>query len=493
MRHVRAAILVSVLLACAGMACADDGSVWSDPRGDAVLRRADYGNDGAIGFQASLPDIVSLRIGSWAPVSPASDLYAGEFDDDAHFFRLDVVFAGLINPPGPLGSLEGYAPYAFGSSPVYGYLELDVDSDRDTGGELGGAAAARFLANAARFGSAPRDSIGERAARFGSEVDFNFASHPQYERSGAEFAVTLCGCSPVTIVSQGGNLDGIFDAGETWIVRGRFFERYTAFNSASSMFGGSTFGAWNPLVQMRFAHDAGLNETTVTLVFPLDQTGAGLMAGAPAQSLDFNVANQTSVAEALNELVNQPNWISGPLHTLSIGWKGGNVSDGLDPDSWRAFAIVGTAYAEQDDFPFVWTDAGFEMLAQDFDGNGSADQNDESDLYAFIAANDGGPEDFDDAVDGRVTMDGFSVNFAVYDTNYDGVVDAQDWATPSHPADVNGDTSVDILDFLDFIGAFSACENLPSPCDVNGVDADFNGDGFVDILDLLDFLQAFDA
>lgn len=492
MSHGRAFISISALFACAGSVCADDRSSWADPRGDAVLRRTDYGNDGAIGLQAALPDLISLRIGRWTPDAPTSDLYTGEFDDDAHFFRLDLVLAGVANPPGSLGSGAGYWAYEFGQSPVYGYIELDVDNNSDTGGELGGVAATRFLANAARFGSTPPDSIGERAARFGSEVDFDFASPPQYERSGAEFAVTLCGCSPVSILSQGGgDMDGQFETGETWIVQGRFFERYTAFNSASSMFGGSTFGAWNPLVQLRFSHDPGRDETTITLVFPLDQTGAGLMAGTPAEPIDFNVANQTSMAEALSELVNQPNWISGPLRTLSIGWKGKNVADGLDPVSWRPTAIVGTAYAEEDDFPFVWTDAGFDMVAQDFDGNGSADQNDETDLYAFIAANDGGSNDFDGAVDGRVTMDGFSVNFAVYDTNYDGVVDAEDWATPLHPADVNGDTVVDIMDFLDFIGAFSECENLPSPCIVNGVEADFNGDGFVDILDLLDFLQAF--
>lgn len=491
MTQVRAGISICVLLNCAGVACADDGSSWTDPRGDSVLRRADFGNDGPTSGQAVLPDLLSLTIAAWQPASPVSDLYTGEFDDDAHFFRLDLVLGGVVNPPGSLGSMEGYDPFAYGPSPVYGYIELDVDSSRDSGGELGGVAATRFLANAARFGGTPRDSVGERAARFGADVDFDFASLPQYERSGAEFAIALCGCSALTIISQSGDMDGVFDAGETWIVRGRFLERFTAFNAASSMFGGSVFGAWNPLVHVRFSHDAALNETTVSLVFPLDQTGAGEMAGAPAQPFDFNVANQTSIAEALNELVNQPSWISGPLRTLSIEWKGKNVEDGLDPDAWGASAIVGTAYAETDDFPFVWTDVGFGMVARDFDGNGSADQNDETALLAFIASNDGGPDDWDGQVDGRVTMDGFSVNFAVYDTNYDGVVDAQDWTAPGPPADVNGDTVVDILDLLDFIEAFSICENQPAPCIINGIDADFNRDGFADIIDLLDFLQAF--
>jgi hypothetical protein len=60
------------------------------------------------------------------------------------------------------------------------------------------------------------------------------------------------------------------------------------------------------------------------------------------------------------------------------------------------------------------------------------------------------------------------------------------------PSDVNGDTESDILDFLDFIDSFGACENQPAPCaGSSGIDADFNGDTFVDILDFLDFLDAF--
>lgn len=63
-------------------------------------------------------------------------------------------------------------------------------------------------------------------------------------------------------------------------------------------------------------------------------------------------------------------------------------------------------------------------------------------------------------------------------------------ATPC-AGDVNGDGVADILDFLDFIAAFSACDGQPAPCDVGGINADFNDDGFVDVLDLLDFLNAF--
>mgnify|MGYP001395827906 CR=1 FL=1 len=58
--------------------------------------------------------------------------------------------------------------------------------------------------------------------------------------------------------------------------------------------------------------------------------------------------------------------------------------------------------------------------------------------------------------------------------------------------DTNADLFVDILDFLDFIDAFSTCENQPSPCTSGtGTSADYNDDGFTDILDFLDFIDAF--
>jgi hypothetical protein len=57
-------------------------------------------------------------------------------------------------------------------------------------------------------------------------------------------------------------------------------------------------------------------------------------------------------------------------------------------------------------------------------------------------------------------------------------------------ADYSQNGEVDVLDFLDFIDDFGACENQPSPCGGLG-DPDLNGDTIVDILDFLDFLDAF--
>ena len=52
---------------------------------------------------------------------------------------------------------------------------------------------------------------------------------------------------------------------------------------------------------------------------------------------------------------------------------------------------------------------------------------------------------------------------------------------PIRPADFNGDTLVDVLDFLDFFDAFGN----------ETAWADFNADGSVDILDFLDYIDAF--
>jgi hypothetical protein len=61
---------------------------------------------------------------------------------------------------------------------------------------------------------------------------------------------------------------------------------------------------------------------------------------------------------------------------------------------------------------------------------------------------------------------------------------------PDCPADYNGDGNGDVLDFLDFLDDYSACDGQPAPCG-NAGNADVNDDGQIDILDFLEFLDAF--
>src|SRR5262249_3496153 len=144
---------------------------------------------------AVLPDLLSVRLSGWMPANPVSDPYTGSVvpGDGAHIFRMDVVFAGLLNPPGPLGEDgSAYEPFLYGPSPVYGFIEIDVDDGRDTGGELSGAATQRYLANVARFGRLVPDDISPRIARSGAGQDYerDFFSDPQFRRSGADFVLS---------------------------------------------------------------------------------------------------------------------------------------------------------------------------------------------------------------------------------------------------------------------------------------------------------------
>lgn len=64
---------------------------------------------------------------------------------------------------------------------------------------------------------------------------------------------------------------------------------------------------------------------------------------------------------------------------------------------------------------------------------------------------------------------------------------------PPCPGDVNGDRTVDVQDFLDFLDSFGQCLFTPGPCVPPGsvVDSDFNGDTVVDVGDLLEFFDTF--
>jgi hypothetical protein len=63
---------------------------------------------------------------------------------------------------------------------------------------------------------------------------------------------------------------------------------------------------------------------------------------------------------------------------------------------------------------------------------------------------------------------------------------------PCGPADYNGDGGADILDFLDFLDDYGACDGQPAPCGAFNPDQ-YNPDGVVDILDFLNFFDTFGA
>ena len=134
--------------------------VERDLVGDAVIRRMDMDADGPVDSGAHrLPDIVSYRIGMWVPTDPQGNSFDGEWSPESDILRLDIVFDGLVNPPGTLCCEHPFDPFVYGPNPVFGYIEIDMDDSVNTGGELykshGGKLHnphLRYLGNAARFG-----------------------------------------------------------------------------------------------------------------------------------------------------------------------------------------------------------------------------------------------------------------------------------------------------------------------------------------------------
>jgi hypothetical protein len=480
----RRALYPALALATCGVARAGDVTVWADAAADTLVRRTDPANGGALNPLSRLPDVLSVRLSGWDTPTPATDPYTGSVaEDPAHLMRLDVTFAGLLNPPGP-ALVGNYNPFRFGNSPVYGYIDLDVDRDKDTGGELGNAAKSRFLANVGRFGWLPHESsLGERAAVWGEDVDGDYATAPQHERSGEDFALVLCGCFDPQVVSEGGNGNGVFDAGETWVVQGRFFQRAAGYQLASFAFGGSQGGLYDPVVRLRFAHDAQADRTTITLVYALDGTGAGQLLGLPPQPVNSNVADASSVLEGLSDLVEAAGTLqlSGAVRDLAIRWEGKHAEDYLDCTRWRGTAIFGTAYLNPEGSTFVWTDTAVDEVRGDVNFDSVANTLDRLVVRDTISAEDGGPRDRDGVVNGSVLLALAGENrFCLDDVNGDGRVDVLDSLAYCRP-DINDDLALNILDFNAFLNAFSRADPR----------ADIDRNGLCNILDFNAFLNAY--
>lgn len=486
----------AVALLAMGMPSArasDPTETWTDPKGDAVIRRTDANGNGALGAGSTLPDMIRVDFIAWQSSTAAADPFNGSpcNPEDAHLFRIDVSFAGLVNPPGRLGdgvAIE-YRPFEFGPSPLYGFLEIDVDHDRNTGGELGTAARTRYLANVARFGRLPSHSNADRAAIWGTDLDRGFDEVPQYRRSGADFLLSFCGCSDVTILNEGGNGNHIFEPGETWTVRGAFFQRSGGYVDSSFAFGGTSGvpGMYDPQVKIRFSHSQSANRTVVSLVYALDMTGAGQLAGAPPEPVNYNAGDQTSVLEGLQDVIDAAGFLNlpEPVRTLAQRWTGRSAWDFLDPTEWNMTALFGTAFATIQDSPFVWTDTGCDETPGDMNHDGYGNSTDALIVRDQIVQLDGGPQDGDvlAGVVGEnwsVRIIGYGANFCLYDITGDGVINYTDVRFLC-PADFDMDGRLTVNDYITFGSGFAG----------GNPQADIDRSGNLDINDFVAFGASF--
>ncbi|RMD64490.1 MAG: hypothetical protein D6824_03915, partial [Planctomycetota bacterium] len=409
---------------------------WFDDVGDQEIKLVDIGGNDPL-VPGTVPhDLRSLAIMGWEPTNPQTDLFTGSVvpSATANFVRLDLVVGGLAGPPGAQGlEFDPFDPTAFSDNPLYGYIELDADHDPDTGGEDTTLAKFRYLTVTALYNAAPGyPPFWTRFARSSDDFDSDLRTFPQFERDGAEFTFIFDGRTQPTLVQEQGDGDGRFEAGETMIVRGRFFERVMIFAAASG-FGidAEQPGWWTPLVDVRFSHDAAANETTVSVVVPLRQAGSAAMRGdATVEPLDFFITNQTSIEEAVNDLI-----VSAPLsssHTFSImtlGWGSKTIDDFLDVTQWQAVAVLGHSYATLEAGGFLaYSDVGFDEIYGDFSRDGVVTGRDAALLQKELETKDGSFADGDQTVNGSWFIPQWADQFTIFNLQYDHVLDGADVA-----------------------------------------------------------------
>lgn len=480
-------------------------TVVDDAIGEVVLRRTDYGATGDVAEPLhAKPDIAGYEIGNWQPTDPATDLYAGVWDSEGLFFRFDITFAGLVNPPGKLGiDLDEcfpnclYDPYLYGPNPIFGIVEFDVDASVETGGETD-IPGSRYLGNIARFGGKPSLSrFADRVALSEDDLDGWFTSPPYVERSGEEYHLDFTSDLINEVIEVSGDGDGMFEAGDIWLVRGKLLHRAPAFAPFSNA-GAQGEGYYQPVVDVRFEYLPQSVSTRVSLVYPLTNIGSAQQNGQPVEPIDRYFENQNSIHEGLYELRSSLELIPAgdPIRSrddfpIIALWEFQDPGDYLDSRQWNVNVLVGMAYVNQiwPGAPLLaWTDTMPDSRFADFTGDGHVNGRDFDEIAAFIADHDGVIGwDADETQDGGVELMGFGPNFSVFDLNYDGYVNDADFDYIVVTGDLDGDWDLDAQDLAIFVQLLlDRSGAVPTILER----ADINGDGSVNGVDIRGFLEA---
>ncbi|MCB9857821.1 MAG: hypothetical protein H6818_19220 [Phycisphaerales bacterium] len=485
--------------------------VFSDDEGDAVVRRTDNDGDGPFDPEVqAMPDLLEIRVDSFAPAMPHINPFVGMSDAAGLFVRIDLVFAGLVNPPGPVGLDDHwptYEPDKYGPNPVVGYIEFDMDGNEDTGGE-DQYPELRYLANVARFGGLPSEPrFADRAADGCDAFDGNVTTAPYYEASGEEFHFVLLGeeIEQYSVVTEAvaGN-PALFEAGEIWWIDGDFFHKAHAYDDFATLCG-SGGGDYKPEVTIQFAHDSQIDRTTVTLVFPKTNEGSArlISPSTNVQSQDGCDNNQFSIQEVLLDLHFGALFADSftrmlPSFRFIAEWEnqGTETFDTfLDPSTWRVQALVGTAYLpdQVDDDEFIWTDVYPNPTFGDMNADGVYDAADESYILEYIAEYDGGVghDNDGDGMNQSVMLIDWGRCFSVCDVNYDGFVNLLDIGDSGLVGDMNLDGLVDGRDIGPFVLALTdpAAYSSQYPSANANVIGDTNDDGAFDLVDVTGMLN----
>jgi hypothetical protein len=459
---------------------------------DAAPRPTDPSGSAAYDFAAHrLPDLEQIVIGEWAPDDPENDLFTGTYSNGGAFLRLELVLMHLMNPPGSVD--PGYFdPFCYGPHPVYGFVEIDMDNDIETGGELD-APEYRYLGNIARFGGKPAgDVFDQRVAESASAFDQNFNTPPYVDRGGEEFHLALLGgqfsWNDVTVVA--GDADAEFETGETWQIEGDWLHRAHGYEPFSLAEGGAIPGEYDPQCTLRFRHDPAEDRTHVTLVVPLTNVAAGLMRDEPPEALNGDPSDQASILEGLVDLHDSATFLdifpTGlPEESIITEWLDKSPQAFLAPADWRITALLGSSYtvANPTGAFFIWSDANPDIIRGDMNGDGEADINDRTLVDDFIVEQDG----LDGTVDGQAQVAGFPSDFRVFDTNQDGAVASLDVALVCAPGDTDDDGDQDLADFAR-LQACRSSVNMGEGSPACGL-LDFDADADVDADDVQRFLQ----
>lgn len=470
--------------------------IYDDAAGDIFVRPT----SSAVPASAIPPDarvdVLQYRIGNFTPTDAATDLIAGSFDGVyGPYLRFDLLLNGLVVPPGP--QEEGnYHPFLYGSNPLFGTIEFDVDDNIYTGGELE-RAQDYFLGNAGRFGfkAFGASEFANRTAHEFGETQAPFSSNPQVKYTGMDFELMFNGQPITNIEKRVGDQDNSFEAGETWVISGHFFCRAKGYEFLPFWSGTGSDGVYCPEVQIMFSHDnsSNVNKTTVSLVFSLINF---------VEIDDYSDDNESSVLEGLSGLVNSNHYTGHPEDDIIQAWDSQSPIDCLQTTNWTMRVMVATAYnttaVPADGQKFVWTD--FASVGQeqpgDVNGDGVINGTDQAQVLDYIAAHDGDAIfDSGPSADGVLLTPDFGRNFNLHDVLCDGRVDAfDDPLSPYHRGDLNCDAAVDGLDIPHLVQAlldpagYAAAHAGPPGTGCTGSLADMNNDTVVDARDVQDFV-----